>query len=210
MMDRENVCVCFPAQQFLFSDDERSPALRDAHVRYVLLQLSLPAGEGRAFALELVVSDSARRRRRLLLSTAFASGTCTPLHAQIPLGCTLDAFRGGWLEWRLDVHALAERAFGVGVAVSLDGIAVGPACALRAVLTLRDEKATQSRVTSRETSARAFGTRLSFFLFFETVSTCMYLASHPLPNCAGRDADDVGAPSGAARALGLVQPAASN
>ncbi|KAH8090080.1 hypothetical protein JL720_6379 [Aureococcus anophagefferens] len=107
--------------------------------RYLVLQLELPPSDARPFAVELVVSDEKRNRRRVLLSSAFAAASRTPLHAQLPLGGAFEGKRGKWLHWRVDVAGLAKVAFGEAVALhALDGVAVGPSCRLRAVFTLRD------------------------------------------------------------------------
>ena len=107
--------------------------------RYLVLQLELPPSDARPFAVELVVSDEKRNRRRVLLSSAFAAASRTPLHAQLPLGGAFEGKRGKWLHWRVDVAGLARVAFGEAVALhALDGVAVGPSCRLRAVFTLRD------------------------------------------------------------------------
>ncbi|KAH8062739.1 hypothetical protein JL721_8643 [Aureococcus anophagefferens] len=107
--------------------------------RYLVLQLELPPSDARPFAVELVVSDEKKNRRRVLLSSAFAAASRTPLHAQLPLGGAFEGKRGKWLHWRVDVAGLAKVAFGEAVALhALDGVAVGPSCRLRAVFTLRD------------------------------------------------------------------------
>ncbi|KAH8063304.1 hypothetical protein JL722_2469 [Aureococcus anophagefferens] len=76
--------------------------------RYLVLQLELPPSDARPFAVELVVSDEKRNRRRVLLSSAFAAASRTPLHAQLPLGGAFEGKRGKWLHWRVDVAGLAK------------------------------------------------------------------------------------------------------
>ena len=105
----------------------------------VVVQMLLPLGSS-SFALEASVKDASGKKRRIFLSTAFVghAASTTPLHARLPLAAALRDCRGHWVNWRIDLAAVATEAFQEGYQC-LDGLCVrAPSCKLRAILTLSD------------------------------------------------------------------------
>ncbi len=109
--------------------------------RYLVLQLFLPPEDAddlrkqRPLSLELAVSDAAKHRRRLLFSTSFAELKKTPLHARIPLPSVP---RGVWVHLALDLVDLVGHSFAGASFARLEALALGAACKLRRIYTLRD------------------------------------------------------------------------
>ncbi len=119
--------------------------------RFLAVQLCLPSSN-EAFSLELVVSDSQRTRRRLVISSGFRTIVTNPLHVQLPLGSgysrefgagTFDVEkthlvpRGCWFTLCLDLQELVSNNF-VGINHrSLDYVALSGHCQLRRIFTLK-------------------------------------------------------------------------
>ena len=71
---------------------------------YLVLQVNVPAAK--PFALELSVSDTAKARRRVLLSTSFREPVRTPLHTRLPLSAL---HRDVWVDLTFDLVDLVAR-----------------------------------------------------------------------------------------------------
>ncbi|CAM9591086.1 unnamed protein product, partial [Choristocarpus tenellus] len=104
--------------------------------RYLVIQVFTHSSTDRPFSIELGVTDAGGTRRRLVFSSAFRALHCTPLHAQIPLACQ-GRHRGKWANLSMDLVGLTSMCFRADPFRSLDLIAVGPACRIRSIFTMR-------------------------------------------------------------------------
>ena len=144
---------------------ERRTVLGLTH-RFFVVQLRVP--DGGPFTLELDFLDAARRRRRLVFSSAFKAVDRTELHVKVPLPLVALLPCGVWVDLVFDVHELAASSFGDGTPTktaqrkssrsaaatdaqtcfaALTAVTIGPTCTVRRIFTLG-----RSPAASAETS----------------------------------------------------------
>jgi hypothetical protein len=123
--------------------------------RFFVVQLRVP--DGGPFTLELDFLDAARRRRRLVFSSAFKAVDRTELHVKVPLPLVALLPCGVWVDLVFDVHELAASSFGDGTPTktaqrkssrsaaatdaqtcfaALTAVTIGPTCTVRRIFTL--------------------------------------------------------------------------
>jgi hypothetical protein len=117
------------ARMQLPKDDRRTLGLVQP---YLVLQICVPAGK--PFALELSISDTARARRRVLLSTSFREPVRTPLHTRLPLAALV---RDVWANLTLDLVDLVATNFPGATFARLESLTLNAAFKVRRVFTLK-------------------------------------------------------------------------
>lgn len=99
-------------------------------------------------AIEIVVLDSHRQRRRLYFSTSFSRAEANQLHAQLPWGRdSIDGDSTGWRSMVIDMQELTRTFFGyMAIFDTLDSFKIYGKCRVRKVFTLPLTALTAERV----------------------------------------------------------------
>ncbi|XP_068451276.1 protein CFAP20DC isoform X2 [Clinocottus analis] len=100
--------------------------------RFLVLQVNIP--QCKDFSIELVVTDSERRKRRLHLSTVHKELSATLLHAKIPF---VGLKRSIWSTLCIDLASFTGELF-KGF-LTLDGITLFATCKVRRIFTMKTE-----------------------------------------------------------------------
>jgi len=117
------------------------------------LQIMLPSSSAEAFSMELVVLDTERTRRRLVIASGFRTVVSHPLHAQLPLAAAYDPSfgakedtdhmgmfcipRGIWITMCIDLYDLMKKAFQQILFKSLEAIKISGSFKIRKIFTLK-------------------------------------------------------------------------
>eukprot|EP01083_Nonionella_stella_P288812 982767_1 len=102
----------------------------DSRARFLVLQIFF--FEGKRIAVELIVRDVQRTKRRLIFTSAVKDITTNPLHARIP---TTTFIRGKWINLVFDLHSLMNVCFKQAF-LALEKFTIGSCCKVKRVFTL--------------------------------------------------------------------------